>query len=631
LTLARTSDLLSAEGKEDVSMTRFGRLLALLLLVYAQCMLGQGVDSGWKQKLSQPQYEDIRFRMYQVPMADGTKLAVAVWTPDVNEQKFPTILVGTPYNKLRETNIDDATFFVARGYAYVAYDLRGRYDSEGQAYLYGEKDGEDLNAIQTWVAQQSWSTGKIGMYGGSYLGFIQWEGALHQNPKLKALIPQVSPDDHYDNVYPSGAFQLSNSLDFLWFCCGGRTNTPTQVINWQNWYEQLPIKSMAEWAGIQNTKLWNDLLSHPDRDDYWPGPGERIAPGRNGPGKYNKILVPTFNIAGWYDQVSQATINNYVGMATYGPAEHRNHHKLMMGPWVHGGLFQAKQGELIFPNQAAPNGNEWRLRWFDHWLKEMDNGFDKEPPVYIYVMGADLWRNECEWPLKRTQYTKYFLHSQGHANSLMGNGKLSASAPAQEPHDSYTYDPKRPVLTRGGNVAMHPPRVGPYDQSATELRNDVLVYTTEPLEQAVEVTGPVVLYLFASTDRTDTDFNGKIVDVYPGGYAQILQEGVIRGRYWKTFQQQNLLIPGNVYEFYVDLWSISNLFEKGHRIRIEVSSSNFPKYDANPNTGHKFGEDTLQLVAKQTIYHDKDRPSHIVLPIIPPGSKPCENTAVARN
>jgi len=600
------------------------------LLIYAQLALGQGLDSAWKTKLSQPGKEDIRFRMYQVQMSDGVKLEVAVWTLDVPGQRYPTILVGTPYNKLRESNIDDANFFVPRGYAYVAYDLRGRYDSEGQAYLYGEKDGEDLNAIQTWVAQQSWSTGKIGMYGGSYLGFIQWEGALHQNPNLTALVPQVSPDDHYDNVYPSGAFQLSNSLDFLWFCCGGRTNTPMNVINWTKWYQQLPIKGMAEWAGIQNTKLWNDLLSHPDRDAYWPGPGERIAPGHNGPGRYSEVLVPTFNIAGWYDQVSQATINNFLGMVRYGPAIHRNHHKLMMGPWVHGGLFQTKQGELTFPNQAAPNGDEWRLRWFDYWLKGMENGFDKEPPVYIYVMGADIWRNECEWPLKRTRYTKYFLHSQGHANGLSGNGTLSMSPPSREPIDRYVYDPKHPVPTLGGNVAMHPPRVGPYDQTAIEMREDVLVYTTEPLEEAVEVTGPVVLHLFASTDRTDTDFNGKIVDVDPEGYAKILLEGVIRGRYWKTFKQQNLLTAGNIYEFYVDLWSTSNVFQKGHRIRIEVSSSNFPKYDRNPNTGHKFGEDSEMLVAHQQIYHDDRHSSYVLLPVIPAESKPCEEKATAR-
>jgi putative CocE/NonD family hydrolase len=595
-----------------------------LLLAVSLPMIGQAVDPSWRTKLSQPSNSDTRFRMYQVPMSDGVKLGVAVWTPDVQNQKFPTILVASPYNKLRDGFIEDAAFFVPRGYAYVTYDLRGRYDSEGQAYLYGEYDGKDLNEMQTWIGKQPWSNGKIGMYGGSYQGFIQWEGAMYHNPNLTALVPQVSPDDHYDNVYPSGAFQLSNSLDFLWFCCGGRTNTPIEVINWEKWYQQLPLKNMAQWAGIQNEKLWQDLIAHPDRDSYWPGPGERISPGKNGPGKYDTIQVPTFNISGWYDQVSQATINNYVGMAAYGPSEHRSQHKLLMGPWTHGGLFQTKQGDLNFPNQAAPNGNEWRLRWFDHWLKGIDNGFDKEPPVYIYVMGADTWRNECEWPLKRAQEAKYYLHSQGKANSLLGDGMLSVAPPSgKENFDRYTYDPKNPVPTLGGNVAMHPARVGPYDQTAIEMRSDVLVYTSDPLQQDVEVTGPIILHLFASTDRTDTDFTGKIADVAPSGYAKILLEGVIRGRYWKTFQKQNLLTPNQIYEFYVDLWSTSNVFLKGHRIRIEVSSSNFPKYDPNPNTGHKFGEDAEVLLANQRVYHDTEHASYVALPVIPAGSKPC--------
>ena len=604
------------------------RLTVLLLCTViwggAKDAAAQSRDSSWEDSLSKQSYPTIKFRMYQIAMPDGVKLSAAVWTPEVDDQKFPVILIATPYNKLDEDNIAAAVFFAQRGYAFVAYDLRGRYDSEGYAYLYGEQDGKDLNAIQTWVAEQPWSTGKIGMFGGSYLGFIQWEGALHQNPHLTALIPEVSPDDHYDNVYPSGAFQLSNSLDFLWFCCGGRTNTPTEVMNWPKWYTQLPIKDMDAYAGIQNAKLWHDLVSHPDRDDYWPGAGERIAPGKMGPGKYNQVKVPTFNISGWFDQVSQATINNYLGMANYGPPELRSSHKLMMGPWTHDGQFQTHEGDLTFPNQAAPNGLEWRVRWFDHWLKGIDNGFDKEPPVYIYVMGIDRWRNECEWPLKRTQFTKFFLHSDGQANSLYGNGRLNEAAPGKEANDEFSYDPARPVPTLGGNIASQPKYIaGPYDQTKIEMRSDVLVYTTPPLKEDLEVTGPVILHLFASTDRTDTDFTGKIVDVHPNGYAEILLEGVIRGRYWKSFKEQNLLTPDKVYEFYVDLWSTSNVFLKGHRIRIEVSSSNFPKYDRNPNTGHKFGEDSEILIAHQKVFHQAERASYVSLPVIPSGSAAC--------
>jgi hypothetical protein len=378
------------------------RIAVVLLLTIT---VAHATTRDWHDLLSKPVYSDIRFRLYQVPMSDGVKLSVAIWRPDVPGKRFPVIMMATPYNKLAEPNIEDAQFFAARGYVYMTYDLRGRYDSEGHAYLYGPADGRDLNEMQTWAGTQAWSTGKIGMYGGSYRGFIQWEGAMYHNPHLAALIPQVSPDDHYDNVYPSGAFQVSNSLDFLWFCCGVRTNEPIDVVDWAKWYEHLPIIDDARYEGIQNTRLWNDLVSHPQRDSYWPGPGERIAPGKLGAGKYDQIHVPTFNISGWYDQVSQATINNYIGMHTHGPVELRPFQKLMMGPWTHAGLFQQQQGQVTFPQQAAPNGLEWRLRWFDRWLKGIHNGVLQEPPVYIYVMGIDRWRSECEWPLARTQYT----------------------------------------------------------------------------------------------------------------------------------------------------------------------------------------------------------------------------------
>jgi uncharacterized protein len=613
--------------------SRLWIISSLLVLIAAgtRAAHGQGFMSDWQSKLSKPTYSDVRFQMYEVPMPDGVKLSAAVWHPNVSGKKFPVIMIATPYNKFggdRGENVPNALFFATRGYVYVAYDIRGRYDSQGQAYLYGPQDGKDLNVMQSWAGERPWSSGKIGMYGGSYLGFIQWEGALHDNPHLAALIPQVSPDDHYDNVFPSGAFQLSNSLDFLWFCCGGRTNEPINVMDWSNWYRHLPIIDDARWAGIPNTKLWHDLVAHPNDDNYYhtfvQSVGERIAPGKIGPGRYNQIEVPTFNISGWYDQVSQATINNYMGMAKNGPPRLRKYQKLMMGPWTHGGLFKTHQGQLTFPNQAAPDGNEWRLRWFDYWLKGIDTGFEKQPPVLIYVMGINQWRQECEWPLARTQYTKLYLHSGGLANSRLGDGTLSMVVPPNEPTDKFTYNPSNPVPTLGGNVAMHAPRVGPYDRRAIELRSDVLVYTTAPLQKNVEVTGPVILHLFASTDRLDTDFTGELVDVYPSGDAQILLEGVLDARHRNSFRTEELLTPRKIYDFYVDLWSTSNVFLKGHRIRIEVSSSNFPKYAANPNTGHRFGMDSEVLIAHQTVYHDNQHASYVTLPIIPTESEPCQ-------
>jgi uncharacterized protein len=605
------------------------RLLAFIGCGLITLSAAAHAPEAWQDQLSQPTYADIRFRMFQVAMPDGVKLSAALWRPDIEGVKFPVILVATPYSKLRESFLKDSQFYSKRGYAYVTYDLRGRYDSQGSSYLYGAQDGNDLDVMMSWAATQPWSNGKIAMYGGSYHGFIQWEGALKHNPHLAALIPEVSPDDHYDNIYPSGAMQLSNSLALLQNCCGGHTNVPSQVMDWEKWYRHLPLKDLASYAGIQNTNLWNDLLANTQRTPYWPGVGERIAPGKLGAGKYDQVKVPTYNISGWYDQVSQATINNYMGMVAHGPKELRGSHRLLMGPWTHGGLFKTKQGDITFPAQAAPNGDEFRLRWFDMYMKGIDSGFGNEEPVKIYVMGADRWRGECEWPLERTKYTNYYLHSGGRANSLLGDGDLSTAAPGDEHNDAFVYNPNSPVPTLGGNVNMNPSRVGAYDQTAIELRSDVLVYTTSPLEEDVEVTGPVIVKLFAATDRTDTDFTGKLIDVDPDGYARILLEGIIRGRFNKSFREQNLLTQHQVTEFYIDLWSTSNLFRKGHRIRIEVSSSNFPKYDRNPNTGHAFGADAEMVPAHQQVFHDRRYPSHVILPVIPAGSGPCQARTVA--
>jgi putative CocE/NonD family hydrolase len=597
----------------------------------------QSIDAAWHEKLSKPAYTQISFHMYQVKMSDGIMLSAAVWKPATTGEKFPVIMISTPYNKLGAGNIRDGEYFAHRGYAFVAYDKRGRYDSDGEADRYGivstdgtqgigGKDGLDFSEMQTWAGTQSWSTGKIGTLGNSASGGVQWFGALHQNKYLAAMIPTVAPDDHHYNSFPDGAYQLSTNVNALLGAAGMKTNTPAADIDFDKWYRFLPLKDLPDYVGIKNSHIWRWEVAHPDWTPDWPGVGEHLAPGVIGPGKYSQIKVPTYNLTGWYDQCEQQVISSFEQIVKYGTQDLRSMHKLMIGPWTHGGGFQVKQGDLTFPAQAAPDGEEWKLRWFDRYLKGMKNGIDEDPPVYIYVMGADKWRNECEWPLKRTQYVKYYLDNKSAANSLAGDGFLQTASLPKGPADTFTYDPHNPVLTYGGNVAMSPPRVGPRDQHEIELRPDVLVYTTAPLETDTEVTGHVVLHLFASTDRTDTDFTGKLVDVHPDGYAQILVEGVIRGRYWKSYKEQNLLTPGSIYEFYIDLWSTSQVFKKGHQIRLEVSSSNFPKYDRNPNTGHKFGEDAELVVAHQKIYHDADHPSYLLLPIIPANSKPCEDT-----
>jgi putative CocE/NonD family hydrolase len=296
--------------------------------------------------------------------------------------------------------------------------------------------------------------------------------------------------------------------------------------------------------------------------------------------------------------------------------------RLIIGPWFHSIMWPSIAGEVDYGVRAQGLAIDLEgiiLRWFDHWLKGIDTGMLQEPPVKLFVMGENVWRDEQEWPLARARYTTYYFHSGGRANTRHGDGVLSVESPGHEPADYYLYDPRHPVPTRGGALCCWEAAVpgGAFDQRAVEERPDVLVYSTPPLPQAVEVTGPIVVTLWASSSAIDTDFTAKLVDVEPSGYARNLTDGIIRARYRQTTARPTLIEPEKVYEYTIDLWATSNLFKAGHRIRVEVSSSNFPRFDRNPNTGRPFGQDAELRPAAQTIWHDADHPSHIVLPIVP--------------
>ena len=333
-------------------------------------------------------------------------------------------------------------------------------------------------------------------------------------------------------------------------------------------------------------------------------------------GRYGDVQVPTLNITGWYDQVSQATINNYLGMVNYGPRQLRDKHHLLVGPWIHG-VGPRVVGDIDYGQTADVDLNWVELRWYDHWLKGIDNGIMDERPVNIFVMGENRWRAEAEWPLARARDTRFYLDSNGSANSRFGGGSLSEQLPVSETADTFVYDPNNPVPTYGGNVSMYPSTSGPRDQRSLQERADVLVYTSEALDDDMEITGRVIAKLFASSTAPDTDFTAKLVDVHRNGYSQILAEGIIRARYRETFTEQELLTPGEIYEYTIDLWSISHIFRKAHKVQVEISSSNFPKYDRNPNTGHEFGTDVEMQLATQKILRDRTYPSHIILPVVP--------------
>ncbi len=292
---------------------------------------------------------------------------------------------------------------------------------------------------------------------------------------------------------------------------------------------------------------------------------------------------------------------------------------MLVGPWAHllpyNKPTSGDTGDIDFGPDARFELHDYLLRWFDHWLKDADTGIMDEPPVRLFLMGENRWRDEHEWPLARTRYTRFYFHSDGKANTRHGSGSLSEELPGQEPPDAYDYDPADPVPTRRGNTLIIP--YGAADQRAVEERADVLVYTSDPLARDLEITGPISVQLFASSDAADTDFTAKLVDVRPDGYAQNLQDGIVRARFRDSASEPSPIAPGRVYGYEIDLWATSHLVRAGHRLRIEISSSNFPRFDRNPNTGAPIGQGVRLKTARQQVHHSADYPSHVVLPLIP--------------
>ncbi len=327
-----------------------------------------------------------------------------------------------------------------------------------------------------------------------------------------------------------------------------------------------------------------------------------------------------YHVTSWYDIFLRGGLTNFCGLRQHAMTETaRAQQKLLVGPWAHRFPYTSPSstdtGDIDFGDNARIELHETQLRWFDYWLKGIDTGITEDAPVKLFVMGENVWRNESEWPLARTRYTPYYFHSQGGANSLHGDGQLSSQAPAEEPPDRSVYDPNDPVPTGGGNTLIIP--MGVQDQHPIEARQDVLVYTSEPLAALVEVTGPITVELYAASSAPDTDFTAKLVDVRPDGYAQNLADGIIRARYRLSRSVAALLSPGEVTRFSIDLWATSHVFQPGHRIRVEIASSNFPRFDRNLNTGADQATSTHMQTAEQTVFHDARYPSHILLPIIP--------------
>ncbi|HET7577770.1 MAG TPA: CocE/NonD family hydrolase [Bacillales bacterium] len=542
-------------------------------------------------------------RDVRVPMRDNVTLSADIYRPK-QEGKYPAIVVRTPYGKTN-TGIDKSgRYFASHGYAVMYMDVRGRGDSEGKFVPYRNEGKDGYDTIE-WIAEQPWCTGAVGTMGGSYLGRIQWLTALTHPPHLKAMIAAVSPSDPFVE-WPTG---LPTPQHICWnYMTSGRVMQNVDVVDWEEVYKHLPYITMDEATG-RSLPGWREEVSHEGLDDWWRELSYQE--------KFEQIDLPVLHISGWYDDEQVGTPLNFSGMTRNAASEKaRNSQKLLMGPWPHQINSSTKLGDFDFGPDSQIDLSAYELKWFDHWLKDEENGIDKEKSARIFVMGANQWVDEDQWPLANTQWTKYYLNSNGRANSRFGDGRLTTEQPqTQSEKDQYIYDPKHPVpfITEMVSAQIG----GPDDYSAIERRDDVLVYTTEPLEEDLEITGPIKAELFASSSAKDTDFMVKLLDVWPSGYAQRLTDGMVRARFRNGMDEPELIEPDKIYRYEVDCWNTSQVFEKGHRIRLEVSSSAFPKYDRNLNTGEPLGQTTESVTAEQTIYHDAEHPSAIILPIMP--------------
>ncbi|MGE0823407.1 MAG: CocE/NonD family hydrolase [Candidatus Binatia bacterium] len=566
-----------------------------------------------------------------VPMQtrDGVTLYADVYRPDA-VGRFPVLVVRTPYDKSQDMALTEKEYFPSRGYVVVVQDTRGRFRSEGEFYPFIHEATDGYDTIE-WAARLPWSDGNVGTVGQSYLGLVQYFSATTRPPHLRAMSPVSGPVTYFEDcVYRRGVFELGWMLAYF-------TSMARNTLERKGLYEQYgpildayvshphipmsPLKReeyrhlpLCDWGERlkAGAPYFADFLRHSTDGPYWHATDIRR--------QFNHINVPMFHVGSWYDVFQYDTLTMFMGLRSQAmTAEARRAQKLLMGPWGHLVPYAAPTskgtGEIDFGPNALIELHDLQLRWFDYFLKGVANAVLDEPPIRLFVMGVNRWRDEYEWPLARTRYTNVYLHSAGKANSLRGDGTLSFLAPGAEPTDHYVYDPNDPVPTRGGTTLGI--ALGVFDQRKIEEREDVLVYTSEILTEDLEVTGPIILKLFAGSSVPDTDFTAKLVDVRPDGYAQNLAEGVMRARFRESRSAPTLITPGNVYKYAIDLWAMSHVFLAGHRLRLEVSSSNFPRYDRNPNTGHDFGVDAELRTAQQTIFHDQRYPSHLVLPVIP--------------
>lgn len=596
-------------------------------------------------------YDWVREDNVMIPMRDGVCLATDIYRPALAGRPlpgpFPLLMERTPYDKLRLDLVAVGKYYARRGYVVAIQDVRGRFASEGEWYAFGDEGPDGFDSCE-WLAARSYCTGQVGTIGLSYSGSDQSALAALAPTGLAAMfVSEGMSNYHTSALRQNGALEqrfLIYAFHMATTSKEALADKPLRLLlareraHLAEWLRRLPLRAgHTPLRHLPAYERWAiDIATHGIYDDYWQRPGYSAEE------YYEQHAdVPLYLLGGWYDSYCRSTTDMYVALsrAKRGPV------RLLMGPWVHGGgpMAQSWSGDVDFgPDAAMDSYNDLRLRWFDQHLKGLDTGVSDEPPVRLFIMGGGsgrknyegrldhggAWRDEAEWPLARARATPYYLH---------GNGALSPQPAADTPPSEYSYDPRDPVPTIGGNISVGyellpnggfdqrgvPSFFGCKDTLPLAARADVLVFQTAPLAEDMEVTGPLTVRLWAGSSAVDTDFTAKLIDVYPpnpdypDGYALNLSDSIIRARFRKDRTREEFLTPGTIEEYEIVLYPTSNLFAKGHCIRVDISSSNFPRFDVNPNTGEPLGRHRRFEVARQAIYHDAAHPSHIVLPVIP--------------
>ncbi len=593
-----------------------------------------------------------------VAMRDEVHLAADIHRPALDgrpqDGPFPVLLCRTPYNKSAEVRALEAGFFTVRGYVTVLQDCRGRYASGGGFTKYVDEARDGFDTLD-WLARQPWCNGKIGTYGLSYSAHTQAALACLNPPNLTCMWLESGG---FSNAFLSGC-RYGGAFELRQVTWAFREAKESQGVhahplvakaaienqNIHDWFRRLPWKkghSPLRWTPDYENYLM-EIWSRETFDDFWRQTGLCAET------HYAEFAgVPQVHMGSWYDPYARSTTDNYLALSREKPGPV----SLIMGPWTHGARSVTHAGDAdlgplsILDNNLGRDYNHLRLRFFDHWLKGIENGWEDEPHVRIFVMGGGSgrrnshrrldhggsWRAEREWPLARAINTAFYLQP--------GGGLSTESAPGSHPPSRYLFDPDRPVPTIGGNISSGTPIMEPggFDQrEAPEFhgcsppylplaaRSDVLPFQTDLLPEDLEITGPISVHLWIESSAVDTDFTAKLVDVYPPssdypeGYALNLCDGILRTKFRNSWENPDLMEPGTVYPVMVQLLPVSNLFVRGHRIRVDISSSNFPRFDVNGNTGENPATSPVRIPALNSVYHDAEHPSHALLPVVPAG------------